>query len=279
MRCFVARNAKRFIISLVLLAGVATVCLPPTNVFAQSSVYATLCGAASQITITQPASDSTVTAPQVTVSGSVAQANQVEVYVDDAFDSTVPLTIGQTTYSSEVQLPSGTHTIRVEAINSCGGQNGEATSVVTFATPPTQPSSGQGATTQVAPSQGGAVRVGAAPTVTSGVSGEPVQESVTPFGLPPIIGKPLERTLEWLNITNYDTKEGVSGLSIGRAAFVVLGMYLLVLGVAPTLVHALAGLRVVAAATPRADKVRRYQLVQWGVRGLGLLILLLALFL
>ncbi|QHN42375.1 hypothetical protein GII36_00685 [Candidatus Mycosynbacter amalyticus] len=278
MRSFTAKNARRSFAYLTLLAVILTSQAAPA--WAQSSsVYATLCGTTSHITIAQPASDSTVTAAQVTVSGTVAQANQIEVYIDDEFDSTIPLTVGQTTYSGSVQLPNGTHTLRVEAINSCSGQNGEATSVVTYTIPPAQASSGTAAATGVAPAQGGAVTIGPAPTVSQGVGGAPRQEAAMPLGLPPLLGRPLEQALDWLNIAPHDQQSGATGLSLGRAMFVVLGMYFLVLGAAPTLVHTLAGLGVVTRVTPQSNSARRQYLVRWGVRVAGLLVLLLALFL
>lgn len=279
MRCFVARNARQYTVRFLLLAAAITTLFVPRAAFAQSSsVYATLCGATSQIAIAQPVSDSTVTSPEVVVGGTVSQANQIEVYINDEFDSTIPLVIGQSTYSSTIQLPSGTHTIKVEAINSCGGQNGEATSVITYTPPPAQASSGEGANTQVASSQGSGIRVGTPPTVTSG-DGAPMTQESTPLGLPPAIGRPLEQLLDWLNISHQDNTDGPSSLSIGRAVFVVGGMYFLVLGIAPAAARVLASSTAFVALTPHADMLRRRQLVRWGVRGVGLLILLLALFL
>lgn len=279
MRYFIAKNALSSLWLLAFVASLAITAGASTQAYAQSSaVYATLCGSSSHVAITQPKSDSTVASSEVTVAGTVSQANQIEVYVDDEFDSTVPLTIGQSTYSTTIQLPAGTHTIRVEAINSCSGQNGEAASVVTYTPPPAQASSGASATTGVADSRGGAVSVGPAPTVTQGGSATS-QESVMPLGLPPLLGRPLLQTLDWLNITHQDEQGGSTSLSISRAVFVVLGMYLLVLGVGSVLVDMAASSAAVAAVTPQANTVRRRQLVRWGVRGVGLLVLLLALFL
>ena len=278
MRFFVAKNVLSSLWLLMFVASTAVTAGAPTQAYAQSSaVYATLCGSSSHITIARPASDSTVASSEVTVDGMVSQANQVEVYVNDEFDSTVPLTIGQSSYSTTIQVPTGTHTIRVEAINSCSGQNGDATSVVTY-TPPTQASSGESAMTGVTESRGGAISVGPPSTVTQGGSATK-QESAMPLGLPPLLGRPLVQALDWLNITHQDQQGGSTSLSIGRAVFVVLGMYFLVLGVGSAVVHALAGSAVFTAVTPQANAIRRRQLIRWGVRGAGLLILLLALFL
>lgn len=277
MRYFVARNNKLFLVCLVCFGIIAPALVTTTPVGAQSSsVYATLCGATSHVSITQPVSDSTVAQSAVTLQGNVTQANQIEVYVDGEFDSTIPLTIGQSSYSGSIQLPTGTHTIRVEAINSCSGQNGDATSVVTYTPPPAQGSTGQTTPTQVVPSSGGVVTVDS----TSRAAGEGVpQQSNLPLGLPPVIGAPLMQSLEWLGITHSDTADGVHGLSVWRAVFVVSGMYLVVLGAAPFVIHYVAQTTIFTAMTSQATTIRRRQLAQWTFRGVGLVILLLALFL
>lgn len=270
MQYFVTKNTRSSV--LAIAAAVSALASLPSVVSAQTTgVYATLCAGASSVTLAKPINDSTVANPRVELSGTVAQANQIEVYVDDQFDSTIPLTAGQTTYSDTVQLATGTHTVRVEAVNSCGGQNGEATSVVTYTPPPAEGSTGQSASTQVAPSQGGAVSVGQG-------NGASVEEAGMPLGLPPFLGRPVLHLLEWLNVTDYADSNS-SGLSIWRALIVVLGMSLLVLGVWSSLVARLARTAFVKKRTAKATVARRQQLVRWAVHILGFVILLLALFL
>ena len=268
-----ARSSCKTILAGLIFSLFAVLSFVP-SAEAQTGVHATICVPSSSITITQPINDSTVTTTKLVVSGTVNQANQIEVYVDDEFDNTIPLTIGQTQYSSTIQLPVGTHTLRVEAINSCGGQNGQATSVVTYAAPPTQASVGSETPTGVNPAQDSTITIG-----TPGAQTRTLEGSQPYLGLPPLIGKPLEEGLRWLDITPFDSMSDKGGLSLTRAVIITLSMYLLLFGLIPRAVHVLAGSAAFVAATPHRTMLSRRHMIAWGVRVLALLVLLLALFL
>jgi hypothetical protein len=268
-----ARSSRKTVLAGFIVSLFAVLSFVPSAA-AQTGVHATICVPSSSITITQPINDSTVTTTELVVSGTVDQANQIEVYVDDEFDNTIPLTIGQTQYSSTIQLPVGTHTLRVEAINSCGGQNGQATSVVTYAAPPTQASVGSETPTGVNPAQDSTITIG-----TPGAQTGTLEGSRPYLGLPPLIGKPLEEGLRWLDITPFDSMSDKGGLSLTRAAIITVSMYFLLFGLISKAVHILAGSAAFVAATPHRTMLSRRHMIAWGVRGLALLVLLLALFL
>lgn len=280
MRSFAVKSDNRlyavaascgFLASLLLMLSYAG------QAHAQTGVYATICVPASSISIDQPANDSTVTSSPVTIEGSVNQANQIEIYVDDEFDSILPLTIGQSTYSGTLQLPTGTHTVRVVAINSCDGVSGEATSVVTYVVPPTQPSTGETTPTGVTPTDDTTITIGTppAPGLTTGEQ----QPSLAGLGLPPLISRPLEQLFGWLNINPIDANGDAQTLSFGRAAVIFTSMYLLVIGLAPAAIRVIATLPFVISATASATTARRRHIIGVGVRTVSLIVLIGALLL
>ena len=259
-----------FLASLLLMLSLAGVA------HAQTNVYATICVPASSVTINQPVNDSTVTSNPVTIEGSVNQANQIEIYIDDEFDSILPLTTGQQTYSGTLQLPTGTHTVRVEAINSCDGTNGEATSVVTFTAPPSQPSTGETTPTGVNPDQNATITIG---TPVPGATIEQTVSSRTILGLPPFLSRPLEQLFSWLNINLVDATDSTQTLSFARAAIILASMYLLIIGLPLAAVSAIAMLPVIISATSRAPVARRRRIVGIGIRVVGFVVLVAALLL
>lgn len=271
MRFLGARNSLLAFGLSMLLVGIVA----PSAQAQSTGVYATICSGASTITLNEPVNDSTVTQADVTVSGSVAQANLIEVYIDDQYDSSLQLIPGQSTYETQVQFPPGTHTIRVEAINSCAGANGKASSVVTHTLPPSQPSVGGEAST-------GVTSTGSSGGVTVGpqAAGSQLQStSEYPFGLPPSIGKPFDTTLRWLNVAPFDADDSVPSLSFARAASLTLGLYLLLFGMASSVLQFLSQTALLKAATSQAFLQSHRQILRWLPRFIGLMIVLAALFL
>lgn len=243
------------------------------HVSANTDVYTIICVESSSVTISTPASDSTVTEGSITLSGTVSQANQIEVYIDDAFDSAIPLTIGQTDYSSLIQIPTGTHTIRTEAINSCGGINATASSVVTFTAPPSQPSIGSETPTDVEPSSG-------VNNQSQGVAGPAVETSVlASLPLPQSIRTPIENGLLWLGV-DLTEDVGVTGgrLTPARAAIVMASMSLLALGFIPRTRHALAASKFAKRFMPERTLVDRKRVITWTLLAGGGFALFIALF-
>lgn len=274
MRSTVTRKNKDVVLVIGLLLGVFASSLWHANpTSAQSNVIAaTICTTGSTITITQPVSDSTVTEPSIPLQGTVSQANQIEVYVNDVLDSVIPLSIGQISYSSTVQVSPGTHTIKVVAINSCPGADGSASSVVTYQPPPdSTPSTGSDTPTGVGDgTDGSGVVIGPDDQVQTDDSQAPL--------LPKEFTAPLESAMHWLNINTGDTKESAT-MPLWRAAAVGAGLYLVIVGVAASAVQFAAGIPAVAAVVPGPTLPARVRFLTWAFRGVGAIALLVGLFL
>src|SRR3990167_2389805 len=114
----VAKSKVGLVLFGVLISAVFVAVIAVAPSYAQQTIVAaTVCLPASTVMIVEPASDSIVTEAAVQLSGSVSQANQIEVYVDDIFDHTIPLGIAQTSFTGVVQMTQGTHTLKLVAVN------------------------------------------------------------------------------------------------------------------------------------------------------------------
>ena len=255
------------------------VLVTPAAAQAGSMVGATVCTNTSTITLDAPISDSIVTTPTVTLSGSVTQASQVEVRIDGAFDNTLQLNMGQTTYSGSAQLSPGTHTIEVTAISICPGSSGTASSVVTYEVPPQAPSTGGSTPTNVG---GGGASGGVTVDSTTGVSKPGAQEQQSGL-LQQIIVVPLRTIGSWLNINQRDTDyahaDSIDTMGTARAVTFGAGLYLAVIGLAPALLAPVAALPVLASVIPGATPPLRVRWLSRTGRIVGLLLLLGTLFL
>lgn len=246
---------------------------------ASSSVYAlvdsagtnidvAVCAPSSTIVLMSPVNDSVVTQPIVPISGTVTQANQIEVYIDGIFDSIIPLTPSQTSFNDSVQLAPGTHTIKVVAVDACAAMNGTTQVVVTYEAPSPQipepdESTGSSTSTHV-----DGVRIG----------GEPVEEAPkNPTQSMPVLA-PIGLILEWLNIRIVDTAD-VQGLSLWRAILIGAGLYLLIVGVAVVVLRWLISIPALATLIPATQTNQRIRWLSILFRLLGLLLVLAALFL
>jgi hypothetical protein len=84
------------------------------------------------VTVASPVSDSTVNQPTFLVSGSVTSATQIEVRIDDVYNSTISIGLSQTQFLFSVTLTQGTHTISLLANDVCAVHDGTANLVITF---------------------------------------------------------------------------------------------------------------------------------------------------
>lgn len=276
-------RAKNNWLQLLLAVGasylvVLCVLAMPVAAQAGSMVGATVCTSTSTITLDAPISDSIVTTPTVALSGSVTQASQVEVRIDGAFDNTIQLNMGQTTYSGSAQLSPGTHTIEVTAISICPGSSGTASSVVTYEVPPQTPSTGGSTPTNVGGGASGGVTVDS----TTGVNKPGAQEQQSGL-LQQIIVVPLRTIGSWLNInqrdTDYARADSIDTMGTARAVTFGAGLYLAVIGLAPALLAPVAALPVLASVIPGATPPLRVRWLSRTGRIVGLLLLLGTLFL
>jgi hypothetical protein len=99
-------------------------------------------GSQSSMSISSPQSDSIVTTPIIRVGGSVRSISQIDFFVDDTYNNTQAVGLGEQAFSSDVALEPGTHTVRLKAIDSCAQESHEDSIVVTYH-PQFQPSTGQ----------------------------------------------------------------------------------------------------------------------------------------
>ena len=99
-----------------------------------------------------------MTQPVVTLRGTVWNSSQLIIEIDGAYNNTVAIAANQTTFTSDVSLQQGTHTLTVTANEICGGTDGVDSIVVTYEPVP-DPSSGSETPTVVE----GSVTVGGEP--------------------------------------------------------------------------------------------------------------------
>lgn len=272
MRGFVGAKSSRFgwlIAALIICLGV-----PGGHVHAEdgSIVGATVCTGASTIMVTAPVSDSVVTNAVVPIAGTITQSSQIEIQIDGTFDSILPLTIGQTSFSGTVQLTKGTHTITMAAVSICPGANGSASVVVTYEPTVQTPSTGEqtGTNTDTDKTAGGV-------TINNTTDGGSLSSPQSDFGWFAPVLRPLQGVAGWLNVNVGDTSSDISSMPVTRALIFTGGIYLFVIGIAPSLVQTMAGLRVAVSVTPAMTITRRMRLLSRSGRALGLLFMIGAL--
>lgn len=140
---------------------------------AQQNIHAIICTDGASLQIEQPSGDSVITTSEVMLSGSVGQANQLEVYVDDQIDSIVSLPVEATTFQTTVQLAPGTRTIKIVAIDACQSKNATASIVMTYQ-PAVAASTGSATPTQI---EGGVV-IGGTPVSAEVPAQNPIERIV-----------------------------------------------------------------------------------------------------
>ena len=144
------RNAFRVVLSCLIaaliLAGVQTQvtrAADPKKVKG-TNVYALICdgvtGAA--ISIDSPASDTVVSQPQLTISGTVANASQIEERVNGQYNGTIALNPAATSFQAQIILAPGTSTIELTAIDACNVADATDTLVITYSPPVESPDDG-----------------------------------------------------------------------------------------------------------------------------------------
>lgn len=270
-RCADKRNKKIQFISLLAVFGLCVTlnaCVLDRAASAQggSTVGAVICEESSQITLTKPVSDSVVTTSTVTLEGSVDQAGQIEIKVDGMYDSTIPLSIGQKSFTGFVQLEPGTHTITITAINICQGENGVTEAVVTYQPSPQAPSKGVDTPTTV----GGMTEEALLPTDMS---------AREPLGVIEDILEPIGGLADWLNIDlGGGANQELSRLSVGQALALTAGMYLAIIGLAPVVLTKVAAIPFVASRLSVLPASRRMTVLSRGVRVLGAILIIWILF-
>ncbi len=98
-----------------------------------STVGAYLCDTTTGpvLTISQPISDTVVNTPNITLSGTVENATQIDIYVNESYSHSIALGFDGG-LSTTVGLMQGTNTIRVEASFSCNNTSAQTQIVVDY---------------------------------------------------------------------------------------------------------------------------------------------------
>ncbi|MDB5187463.1 MAG: hypothetical protein JWM07_935 [Candidatus Saccharibacteria bacterium] len=254
---------KRYVLISVLLSAVVIAAMShPTS--AESTVVTRICDEAqgASVTITSPASDSLVDDPTIALTGTVSQSNQLEVLVDDAFNGVVPLDSSASTYSTQVQLPVGTHKITVTATDACQVQNATQSIVVTYQ-PAQAPSTGVDVSTSVS-EKGGTVGVQQAQV-------ESVMNQAPPTVVGQYIAPILNNIARALDLQSLSAANATSSTLTNMIRFIMVVMGLVMLLMAGPIVAAVSGwlaLAGVSVATKRQKYTRR------AIRSIGIMLIL-----
>src|SRR6478672_4374877 len=86
----------------------------------------------SRIEISQPSDDSIVDQPTTTFRGTANNTSQIEIEVDGQYTSTIAIGVGQSSFSTNISLTEGTHTVSMTANDVCGGQDAVDNVVITY---------------------------------------------------------------------------------------------------------------------------------------------------
>lgn len=100
-----------------------------------TDVNAVVCNpqtAGSSIDVGEPKSDSVVNQPVTTFRGTVSDATHVDVEVDGKYDSTFTVAPGQTSFTVDVRLSLGTHTVTLTANDICQIRNDSDSVIITY---------------------------------------------------------------------------------------------------------------------------------------------------
>lgn len=211
MACYnanVVKLVKRCQLGLLVLAAII---LPTTAVSAESNLAAIICdpSQSAALTVERPQSDSVVNTSQIELSGTVAQASQLEIYVDDAYSGVEPLSYNDTTYSTTVSIALGTHTIKVVAVDVCQVGNATASVVVTYENA-TSASTGSQVPTDV-----GGTAVGGREVTSNG-------NLLERFIVLPLLG-----VAQSLDLVAYDSADGRLNTANAIRFFVIVGALLM----------------------------------------------------
>lgn len=145
-----------------------------------SNISAVVCGqhSSSNLVIDQPKSDSVVSRPRVAISGQITNSTQIEILLDGQYNSTIPLTISQTTFQAAVTLARGTHTVTLVPNNICGVQEAGTSVVLTFEPPANVAASDTASSSEPLVTTYGGVTIGGAAANESPAT---PQETPAPF--------------------------------------------------------------------------------------------------
>lgn len=129
----VQRQSARAIRGLftVVATGLLMLLSVPIPVYADTTVTAGVRdGAPATLSITTNLEGSIVTLPTVTVAGAVHNVTQIIAYVDNIYNTSLPLAVGATTFTIAFGVTPGTHSVRLEGLDAY--TNTSVSQTVTF---------------------------------------------------------------------------------------------------------------------------------------------------
>jgi hypothetical protein len=187
-------------------------------VSAATQVSALVCGSDSHasLVLSQPKSDSVVADAHLTLNGTTLQASQVSTTLDGAYDQTVAVATGQSSFSLTMTLDPGTHTIAVTALDMCAQHNATSQLVITYQ--PAAPN--MSATSQPAST----VAAGGVTIEPQGTSSQVLAQSPPPSGVVQVF------TAIGASLDIGHTTTGTPLQQAGRIVLVSAGLVLTVFG-------------------------------------------------
>lgn len=102
--------------------ALALISLPAnaTEVKSSTSVNVSVCSPPS-LSVTSPSGDATVDTNQLTISGSIHNVSQVEIYINNTYDRAIAIPVGQETFTTSISMTYGVYEIEVLGLSACGG--------------------------------------------------------------------------------------------------------------------------------------------------------------
>ncbi|AGL62310.1 membrane protein of unknown function [Candidatus Saccharimonas aalborgensis] len=238
----VRRVAVAAVVTMTLVLGAAPSYALTSN--SGTTINVGICGTSgsTQLAISSPVANSTVSSVPVTIQGVVNRISQISVYRDGQYDGVIPLNTGATTFSYIATMTAGSHVFRFEGVDICQQTTPVAEITITYdqAVIITHPSTPGTASN---------------PGTTTPVTGPGITEFLE--GLPPIkiISDGFYKLLVWL-----DFASPTSFSSVPRMAQRFTGMTV--------------GLALLFLARPLLDGYRyvRYVKLGWRARPLPLVL-------
>lgn len=183
----------------------------------------------SSIAVAQPASDSIVSEPKVMVSGSVVYISQIDFFIDNVYNNTLALGSADKSFTSQVTLSPGTHTLRIVATDSCSQTTHTENIVVTYE-PTILPSAGRDVETTV----GGQLTTPIDNADNAIPSPGPIEEFFNSTIMPPVaaIGRALD-IIPFNNEASLGGNAARSSVFVLGSALVLSALYISMLGALP----------------------------------------------
>ena len=123
---------RRLIVATII--GVLFACAPGPVSAQSTTISVPLCDEApATIAVSTPQNNSVFNQPTVALTGTVYRLTQIQVYLNDAYVSTIPLDSGATSFTTEVYVYQGSNIIKLVGIDPCSSTSPEVEWKVIYA--------------------------------------------------------------------------------------------------------------------------------------------------